>query len=412
MNLTATQVFRTMGFWTALANATMFTTYAVYQVVALGLNPLQLLLVGMVLEVTVLIFEGVTGVIADLYGRRLSVIIGMFVLGCGFILEGSAIWLGNPHVSAFIWLLLSQVVFGIGATLISGADTAWIVDEVGEEQAGRVFLGAKRIGLWGTLIGIALSVGISSLGPNLPYVAGGVLYLALGLFLFAAMKETRFIRAERGNDTSHWANMKTTWLSGAQVIRRQPMLMMILVVTLFSGAASEGYDRLWQAHLIVDIGFPLGEQFTAAIWIGMISVISTLLSLPVMRIAENRIDMSDERIVLRGMIVLTAARIAAIAALAFAPGFDWALVSVLLIEIVRTLNGPFYDTWLNLNIDSKSRATVLSMMSQSDALGQTAGGPVVGWIGNRLSLRASLAAASVLLVPILSVYSRAARHKR
>jgi predicted MFS family arabinose efflux permease len=97
--------------------------------------------------------------------------------------------------------------------------------------------------------------------------------------------------------------------------------------------------------------------------------------------------------------------------LAFSSNFAWALSAVLLFDVVRTLSGPIYDTWLNLNIDSKSRATVLSMMSQSDALGQTAGGPFVGWIGSRFSIRASLVAAAVLLSPILAVYARV-QHKR
>jgi MFS family permease len=414
MKLHASQVYTIMGFWISLANATMFTTYAIYQVIALGLNPLQLLLVGMVLELTVLVFEGITGVIADLYSRRLSVIVGMFVLGFGFVLEGSAIWLGeaSPLISAFVWLLLSQVVFGIGATFISGADTAWIVDEVGEERAGSLFLKARRAGLFGTLIGIPLSVVLSAAGANLPYITGGILYGMLGLFLLASMEETKFVRAAHGGgSSSHWRSMKATWLSGARVIRRNPVLLMVLIVTLFSGASSEGYDRLWQAHLIVDIGFPQIASVTTASWIGLIALLSTLLSWPVLWLAEKRMDMSSERVVFRSMIVLTAARIVAVLAVALSPGFVWALLAVLFFEIVRALNGPIYDTWLNLNIESKSRATVLSMMSQTDAFGQTAGGPFIGWIGHRYSLRAALVTAALLLAPVLAVYARARRRK-
>lgn len=398
---------------TSLANSTMFTTYAVYQVIALGLNPFQLLLVGMVLEVTVLLFEGITGVVADTYSRRLSVIIGMFILGAGFVLEGSAMWLGaaTPILTAFGWLLISQVFFGLGATFVSGADTAWIVDEAGEEQAGSVFLRAKRVGLTGMLLGIALSVGLSALASNLPYIIGGLLYIVLGIFLIRFMKETKFKRAENLSHSSHWQNMKGTWLYGTQIIRRKPVLLMMLIVTLFSGAASEGYDRLWQAHLITDVGFPHGVKFTTALWFGVIAFLSTILSLFVMRLAEKRMDMSSERVVFRGMLLLIGARIAAILSVALSPNFVWAIVSVLFFEIVRTLSGPIYDTWLNLNIESTSRATVLSMMSQSDALGQTAGGPIVGWIGKRFSIRASLVVAAVLLTPILAEFTRALRKR-
>ncbi|MDO3678299.1 hypothetical protein [Paenibacillus ehimensis] len=57
MKFRASQVFKTKVFMTSLANATAFTTYAVYYISQLGLNPFELLLVGTVLEATVLIFE-------------------------------------------------------------------------------------------------------------------------------------------------------------------------------------------------------------------------------------------------------------------------------------------------------------------------------------------------------------------
>ncbi|AIQ14209.1 hypothetical protein [Paenibacillus durus] len=73
---------------------------------------------------------------------------------------------------------------------------------------------------------------------------------------------------------------------------------------------------------------------------------------------------------------------------------------------------PVYASWLNRNLESRSRATVLSMVSQSDALDQTAGGPVVGWIGSRFSIRAPLLAASILLLPLLVVFGLGAAGRR
>ncbi|MFC3745386.1 MFS transporter [Paenibacillus sp. GCM10012306] len=411
--LNARHVYSFMGFWTSLANATMFTTYAVYQVITLGLSPLQLLMVGVVLELTVLIFEGITGVIADVYSRKWSVIIGMFILGVGFVVEGSvqALESSVPLFSAFAWLLVSQLFFGIGYTFTSGADIAWIVDEVGEQEAGRVFLTAKRLSLFGTLAGIGISVGLSMIQSNLPYVAAGLMYLVLGFFLIRYMRETKFVRPEKTEGTSfaHLKSMKTAWLSGAGMIRRHPVLLMLLLVTVFSGAASEGYDRLWQAHLITDIGFPAGITASVAVWVGLISLLSTLVSLPVVWLAEKKMDINSRPLIVFSLIVLTALRIGAILLMAFAPGFGWALAAVLLHDTVMTLNGPIYNTWLNQHVESKSRATVISMMSQSDALGQSAGGPLVGWIGNRLSVRASIVTSAVLLMPVLGLFARQIR---
>jgi MFS transporter, DHA3 family, tetracycline resistance protein len=84
------------------------TIASVYRIQTVGLNPLQLVLVGTVLELAVVIFEVPTGVLADTYSRRLSVIIGFFLVGAGFMLEGS--------VPTFVAVLIAQVIWGTGYT--------------------------------------------------------------------------------------------------------------------------------------------------------------------------------------------------------------------------------------------------------------------------------------------------------
>ena len=60
----------------AFALSTVFTVNLVYQVQQVGLNPLQLVLIGTALELTAFLMEIPTGVVADVYSRRLSVILG------------------------------------------------------------------------------------------------------------------------------------------------------------------------------------------------------------------------------------------------------------------------------------------------------------------------------------------------
>ena len=64
--------------------ALMAAVSAVYRVDVVGLNPLQLILVGTTLEVAAFSAEIPTGVIADVYSRKLSLIIGYIVIGVGF----------------------------------------------------------------------------------------------------------------------------------------------------------------------------------------------------------------------------------------------------------------------------------------------------------------------------------------
>jgi DHA3 family tetracycline resistance protein-like MFS transporter len=99
------------------------TISSVYRIQTVGLNPLQLVLVGTALELAVLIFEVPTGVLADTYGRRRSVILGFLLIGTGFSFEGA--------LPTFAAVLAAQLIWGAGYTFVSGALQAWIADELG-----------------------------------------------------------------------------------------------------------------------------------------------------------------------------------------------------------------------------------------------------------------------------------------
>ena len=64
---------------------------AVYYVRVVGLQPLDLVLLGTVVLVAGLLFEVPTGVVADTYSRRLSVVIGVALsVGACFRRPGAA----------------------------------------------------------------------------------------------------------------------------------------------------------------------------------------------------------------------------------------------------------------------------------------------------------------------------------
>jgi hypothetical protein len=89
--------------------------------------------------------------------------------------------------------------------------------------------------------------------------------------------------------------------------------------------------------------------------------------------------------------------------LVFAIGAFW------LVGIARRLGEPLYLAWLNQGLEPGVRATVISMGSQSNALGQVAGGPAIGAVGTLAGIRAALAAAAITLSPALLLYARAIR---
>ena len=148
-----------------LISSLIFTVNLIYQATVVGLDPLQLVLVGTTLEATAFLFEVPTGVVADVYSRRASVVIGYVLIGVGFVVEGA--------FPVFAAVLLAQVIWGIGYTFTSGALEAWLSDEIGEANAGRAFLRAAQIARLGTLAGIVASVALGNARVNLPIIAGG-----------------------------------------------------------------------------------------------------------------------------------------------------------------------------------------------------------------------------------------------
>jgi hypothetical protein len=72
----ATRLYLYLGFVTSMLFSMIFVVTSYYEVTVAGLSGLQLVLVGTTVEVTILLFEVPTGVVADAYSRRLSIIIG------------------------------------------------------------------------------------------------------------------------------------------------------------------------------------------------------------------------------------------------------------------------------------------------------------------------------------------------
>jgi len=392
-----------------LANAIMFTTYALYYVKQLGLTPLQLVLVGTAVEATVVIFEIPTGVVADSYSRRLSVIIGTAVLGAAYLLEGAAPWLGGL-LPFFASVVLAEIIRGVGWTFISGAREAWIADEIGTDRLGALLLRAGKIDRAMGIVGIGLSVGLTTIALNLPFLVGGLMHAALAVFLVLTMPEAHFTPAPRAGRSS-WQSMAHTLGEGVRSVRGRPVLVALLVIAVIGGAASEGFDRLWEAHFLLTLSLESVGLLPIALWFGLFRLAGSLLGMGTAHLAERRLDLQNPRLVTRTLLVTAGLRTGLLLAFALSPSLTGAIVAMLLIQAVGALYEPVHDTWLQQHVDSRVRATVLSFMGQADALGQSGGGPVVGWVGTRFSLRAALTLAAAFLAPAIGVYGWAVKRE-
>lgn len=372
----------------------------VYQVEVVRLNPLQLVLVGTVLESVYFLCQVPTGLIADVYSRRFSVIVGYMLTGVAFMLEGA--------IPRFEAVLAAQILWAIGAACIDGAEEAWIAGEIGEDRVGPVFLRGAQLRQIGGVAGVLAGMGLGSIRVNLPIIVGGALFVALAMGLAFTMSEPAFRSSPREHRTS-WEALWATLRHGGRLVHGQPLLLSILAVSAFYGMSSEGFDRLWTAHFLGDFRFPSAIHAKPIVWIGAIAVGSRLLAIAASELVRRRVNLSRHLTVARTLFAMNAVRIVATIGFGLAPNLSLALLAFWTAAALRETGDPIYSAWLTRSIDSKVRATVISMGSQLDAIGQIAGGPVIGVIGTFNSLRSAMVAAGIVLAPALPLFARAGR---
>ena len=381
--------------------AMVFTVTAYYFVTEVGMSPLELVLVGTVMELSVFVFEVPTGIVADTTSRRLSIVIGNVVMGVGFVVVG-----GFPAV----WpILVGYAVWGFGYTFTSGAMDAWLADEVGEARLTGVYLRGAQVGRVFTIAGIAVGVGLALVDIRLPIVLGGIGTIALAAFYALAMPETGFRPAPRG-ERSSFGHMAATGRDGLRLVRSRPALLAILGIAAFAGMWSESYDRLWQAHLIEDVGLPSLGGLDPVVWFGILGIVGTLLSIVVAAPLGRRLEGASPEAVAQTLSLLYA--VLAVSSFVFAlAGSLWlAVLGSYGIFIARQVGSPLFMSWLNRSIDDSSvRATTLSIVNQADAVGQWTGGPAIGALATVTSIRVALVAATACLVPAFAFLRRAAR---
>jgi DHA3 family tetracycline resistance protein-like MFS transporter len=395
----AYKLYLGLQFFTGLFFSMIFVVASLYEATIAGLSGMQLVLVGTTVEVTILLFEVPTGIVADAYSRRTSIIIGFFLMGIGFLVEGS--------FPTFGMILLTQVLWGLGYTFTSGATQAWLSDEIGEENANRAFLRGNQYDLAGALIGMLIAIPLGNIAVNIPILAGGAAVIAIGVILLLFMPETGFhpTRPEERNSFQHMGDILR---KGFSAVRSRPVLLSVLGIGFIYGLYSEGWDRLWVKYLVDNFTLPSLFGMNEVAFFGLLRAGGMVFSILVTRQVERRLDSNHAPSIARAMVWITVLLSAAIFAFAFSPMLAVSILAVILVSITRNVMGPLYNAWVNQRLDSDTRATVISMSGQVDAIGQIASGPVAALI-SLSSVRAAITMASLLLTPALPLIARANR---
>jgi MFS family permease len=326
------------------------------------------------------LFEIPTGVIADLRGRKLSYLLGVFTLAISTLIY-LYMWL----VSAPFWAwAISSLLLGLGFTFFSGAVEAWLVDALAHSgyqdkletvlAKGEVVEGSAM--LVGSVAGGYIAQ-ITNLG--VPYLVRAGLLVLNFLFALVLMKDLGFKPAKSKHLTSEVRKI----LAGSVKygLGNRPVRWMMLAAPFTGGVSIYAFYAM-QPYLLQLYGDEkaYGVAGLAAAIVAGAQIAGGLVVPYIGRVFRKRTT-----VVLAAYLI----SVVVLALVGLVPNF-WLVVTLLVIwALMFAAVTPVRQAYVNALIPSAQRATVLSFDSLLGSTGGVVIQPILGKVSDVWSYPAS-----------------------
>lgn len=359
---------------------------SVYLVVVADLSASELVLLGTGQGITVLLAEVPAGVLADTVSRKRSLVLAHLLSGTGMMLAGL--------VTAFPALALSQALWGLGWAFSSGADVAWVSDELDRpDLIDRVLAARARWELIGAAVGL-VGFGVLAWVTDLAsaVITSGLAMIALGGLVAVQFPEHRFATADGGR---RWHEAASILRHGIELTRGDHEILLVIVAWLLANGSGEGYGRLVEKRLVA-VGFADTDHPIA--WFTALGLTTLLLGAVVLRAVEARIDGAE--VARRTYATCCAVGVVGLMVFAYAPDARYAVAGSLLVSgvahpgaVLRAVG----EIWVNRRTTSDVRATVHSLLSQAEQIGELLFGLLLAALARTTAVTLSLMGSTVLL---------------
>lgn len=314
---------------------------------------------------SIFILEVPTGIVADKYGRKLSIVLGSLCSAVSMFIFGfvSNYWLYFP----------AEFIGALGFTFMSGADSALLYDSLKnihqDQDAGIIFSRYETAGTLGILLGFPLGSLIA--GSRIaPYPSTLPLTFTLtGIFsLFAVIVALTFKEPERNEKIKGFIR---EGIEGFTYIFRHAKLRAFAFN--FTFISSTTMFMFWFYQSLAQI-VGIDVKYNGFIGAGY-NLFSALLLLNIKRI-ENLIGMKSTLFYsafLPGLFF---------AGLFFIKNTYFVLTAIFMITGLKMMRTPVLTDFMNRQIESRNRATVLSGISMLGKLMIMILYPMVGWLAD------------------------------
>ena len=365
-----------------------------------GLSNLEAFAANAFFTAGMVVFEIPTGIVADMWGRRTSFLLGTITLAVTTVLY---VLLWEIEAAFALWAVVS-LFLGLGFTFFSGATEAWLVDALdatrfeGQLESvlarGQVVTGVGM--LTGSVAGGFLAQ-IFSLG--FPFVLRGAILALMFLFAFALMHDVGFTPKRDGRPLEEMRGIASNSIEYGWRVRPVKYLM---IASVFTGGVGIYVFYALQPYLLELYDDP--EAYGIAGLVAAIVAGAQILggfATPLIRKAFKRRTSA-----------LLAAEILSVVTLVLVGLIEvfWAVIGLIVVwGLLFAASMPIRQAFLNGLIPSQQRATILSFDSLMSSSGGVWAQPALGRAADVWGYAPSYlmgAGISVLALPFLALSRR------
>ena len=350
-----------------------------------GLTLTEVMLLQAIYSLSVALFEIPSGYIADIFGRKQTIVFSTIFSFIGFLVFS--------FYGGFYAFALAQVLIGIGGSLMSGSDSAIIYDTLLETKSktsytkieGRNYAIGNFSEAAAGILGGFLAVG----SLYLPiYVQTSILFFSIPIAL-TLVEPT--IHEENKLDRSFRAIMEVVKFSLVDNTR----LRWLIIYSSAMGVAT--LSMAWFAQpFFKEVGVPLA--YFGILWAGL------NFSAGLTSFNAHQFDKKENNHKI--LIFLSLGMITSFILLGFNSSM-FGLVFILIIYLLRGIVTPILRNAINENTTSNKRATVLSIRSFIIRISFAICAPILGYIAENYSLSNSF----YVLALVVGVFSLLASFK-
>lgn len=365
-----------------------------------GLSNLEAFAANAFFTLGQVIFEVPTGIIADSFGRKISYMLGTITLSFSTLLYLLAWQLHSPF---WAWVITSMLL-GLGFTFFSGATEAWLVDALKftkfKGSLESVFAKGQITGgiamLTGSVAGGYIAQ-VTNLG--VPYILrAGILGLNF-IVAFAFMKDLGFNPKRTKNALK---DMKKIFTNSIDLGLRKPSIRWMMLEAPFSVGVSFYAFYAMQPFLLKLYGDPhaYGIAGLAAAIVAGAQIAGGFLVPFVNKLFKRRTSVLLTIVSINSLILIL---------VSFASSFPLAIMLLVIWGLVFAIRMPVRQAYLNEQIPSAQRATVLSFDSLMGSSGGVVIQPILGKVADAYSYSASYlagAAFQIISIPFILLARR------